>query len=724
MIGKEIGNYRIIGHIGKGGMAVVYRGQHKTLTRRFVAIKMLSAALEGDKSFHERFFREAEVMDRLRHPNIVTLYDFIEHEGQYFIVMEFVDGTTLHHLIKESKGPMAFSQIEDIFRQALDAMAYAHKLGIVHRDIKPSNIMTNKEGQVKITDFGIARILGENFETTLTVTGMGMGSPYYMSPEQVLASKKHPITAASDIYSLGITLYQMITGRLPFSEGGSLYTIMQAHVKDPPPPPSKFIPGLSPAIESIVLKAIEKNPQDRWSSCEELSEALNRAFSQEQKVGEKVTEPVYEPPAPEHTEKQAEGAKAPSAPAKSSAFPIALLIIVVIAVLGIAAGGYLYLTKRHGEAGPQASKTTAQVDKIPSPKGEQAPAQGVQTQRTKATKSEKAYQTEPPPAQPQVEGAKTREALLLETLEKAQQAYETSQLQRAETLVKKVLKEDPKNKAAQDLLGQIRKERKEKMLAAKIGKAESYLKSGNYSSAMAAAEEILRQYPDNTKALEIKKQAEAAADREEKRRLAIEAKLAKAEAYLDADRFAKAAREAEAVLSMDKGNVRAKKILNAAKQGKRQREINSKLAEGRKYLDARKYGMALKVAQEILTRYPGEPRALELKKQAVAGLKRRPSKEEIVATMLKKAEFFLQQGQFHRARVLADKILDLDPDNRRAQDILEMAMEGENRQLFQGFLGQGLPSGPGGADQIPMEGGQGQPVTPTPPIPMPAIPNQ
>ncbi|HIC84729.1 MAG TPA: serine/threonine protein kinase, partial [Desulfobacterales bacterium] len=137
MIGQEIGNYKIIDIIGKGGMAVVYLGQHKALTRRTVAIKMLSASLEGDSAFNERFFREAEVMDRLDHPNVVTLYDFIEHEGRYFIVMEYISGKTLAHLIQERGGPLPLEEVSVIFKQVFDAIAYAHDLGIVHRDLKP-----------------------------------------------------------------------------------------------------------------------------------------------------------------------------------------------------------------------------------------------------------------------------------------------------------------------------------------------------------------------------------------------------------------------------------------------------------------------------------------------------------------------------------------------------------------------------------------------------------
>lgn len=258
MIGKELGNYHVLEMIGKGGMAIVYKGRHKTLSRRIVAIKMLSASLEEDASFSERFFREAEVMDRLRHPNIVTLYDFIEDKGHYYIVMEYVAGMTLSEIIKEAGGPLNYDEIRAIFQQVLAGIGHAHRLGIVHRDLKPGNIMINEEGEVKITDFGIARLLGNNFEATLTTTGLGIGSPYYMSPEQVLASKEHPITGASDIYSLGITLYQTVTGKLPFEGADSLFTIMQSHVKKSPPRPREIVPAIPAPLEEVILKSIQK----------------------------------------------------------------------------------------------------------------------------------------------------------------------------------------------------------------------------------------------------------------------------------------------------------------------------------------------------------------------------------------------------------------------------------------------------------------------------------
>ena len=718
MIGKEIGNYRILDHIGKGGMAVVYRGQHKTLTRRIVAIKVLSAALEGDKSFHERFFREAEVMDRLDHPNIVTLWDFIEQDGQYFIVMEYVDGTTLHHIIKQSRGPLPLQQIGKIFNQVLDAVGYAHKLGIVHRDIKPGNIMINKKGEVKITDFGIARILGENFETTLTVTGMGLGSPYYMSPEQVLASKKHPITAASDIYSLGITLYQMLTGKLPFAEGGSLYTIMQSHVKDTPPPPSQFRPSISSNIEQVVLKAIEKRPEDRWLSCEDFREALDKAISQEALAEESLTEPIYEPATSESVS-EIPPSKSEQRPARKSALGLALIIVLIIAGIAIAGGGYYYLSRQR-EAPKQKQEITTQLAKSKSEKSETQMGEAPSPVPEKKPTEPVEVSPKPPPEKPAAQ-----EPQYVQTLKQAQEAFEKGNLNEAHRLVRGILDKDPNNKEAQDLLTKINRAKIAQNIAAKLDKAEANLKAGNYNLAIVAADEVLQKDPGNTKALDIKKEAQAQAKTEEQKRLTIEGKLAKAEAYLDANRYGKAAKEAEAVLKMDKNNPKAKRILAAARKGARKRAIEAKLAEGRRYLETGKYELALKSAQQILNRFPGEPRAIELRKQAVAGIKRSHSKEEIVSRMLARAERLLETGQFHKARVLADKILDMDPENKRAQDILELAMEKENKQVFQRFLGQGAPGTISGEGTTTFDDeGQPTPPTPTPPLPMPLIPNQ
>ena len=708
MIGKEIGNYRILDHIGKGGMAVVYRGQHKTLTRRIVAIKVLSAALEGDKSFHERFFREAEVMDRLDHPNIVTLWDFIEQDGQYFIVMEYVDGTTLHHIIKQSKGPLPLEQIGKIFGQVLDAVGYAHGLGIVHRDIKPSNIMINKNGDVKITDFGIARILGESFETTLTVTGMGLGSPYYMSPEQVLASKKHPITAASDIYSLGITLYQMLTGKLPFAEGASLYTIMQSHVKDPPPPPSQFRPSISPNIEQVVLKAIEKRPEDRWHSCAEFKEALDKAIVQEAQAEESITEPIYEPAA-KQSDSEIMAPKPAAPPVRKSALGPALIIVLILAGIALAGGGYYYFARQ--KASPHKEKQVIATATNPQP-----PKPKIQAQEAPTPTSPEPISQRPAPKEPEY----------AEDLRQAQEAFNKGQLDHARQLVQGVLTKAPDNEEAKDLLAKIDRAKMAREIEAKLDKAEANLKDGKYNQALLAADEVLKTQPHNTRALDIKKRAQAGAKREEEKRLAIEARLAKAEAYLDANRYGKAAQEAKAVLALDRNNPKAKEILAAAREGARKRIINAKLAEGRRYLDAGNYALALKSAQEILNRFPGQPQAMELRNKAAQGLKRSQSKEAIISRMLARAERLLETRQFHKARILADKILDMDPDNKRAQDVLELAMEGENKQVFQSFLGQGAPGSAGGDEGGTSFQGEEQttPPAPAPPLPIPLIPNQ
>ena len=343
MIGKDLGNYRVLEMIGKGGMAIVYKGQHKTLSRRIVAIKMLSASLEGDASFSERFFREAEVMDRLRHPNIVTLYDFIEEEGHYYIVMEYVAGKTLSEIINTAGGPLGYAEIRAVFQQVLAGIGHAHGLGIVHRDLKPGNIMLNEEGEVKITDFGIARLLGNNFEATLTTTGVGIGSPYYMSPEQVLASKEHPITALSDIYSLGITLYQVATGKLPFEGADSLYTIMQSHVKNSPPPPSKIVPGIPASLEEVILKSIQKKPEDRWPSCEAFWEALAGALVEPAVTG--AATDTMRTAALEATPPLIEPEPEPVKSKRNWAVP-AVIVALVLVLAG--AGAFFFLRNRPG----------------------------------------------------------------------------------------------------------------------------------------------------------------------------------------------------------------------------------------------------------------------------------------------------------------------------------------------------------------------------------------
>jgi serine/threonine protein kinase len=226
MIGTEIGNYRILEKLGEGGMGVVYKAVDVNLDRT-VAIKALNTELSGNPELEQRFRAEAKAQGNLNHTNLATLYALLIENGRPWMVMEFVEGETFEHMVQR-RGPIPSEEAIPLFRQALLGIGYAHRMGIVHRDIKPANMMLNPQGIVKVMDCGIAKVLSAR---GVARTGTQIGTALYMSPEQFL---NRGVDVRSDIYSLGVTLYEMLTGKVPFS-ADSDYQIMTDHVNTPPP---------------------------------------------------------------------------------------------------------------------------------------------------------------------------------------------------------------------------------------------------------------------------------------------------------------------------------------------------------------------------------------------------------------------------------------------------------------------------------------------------------
>jgi serine/threonine protein kinase len=270
MIGTEIASYRILEKLGQGGMGVVYKAVDTGLDR-MVAIKVLNPDLSKNPELVERFRAEARAQANLNHTNLATLYAFMVHEGTAIMVMEFVEGETFAQMIRR-RGPIPEVEAIPLFRQALLGIGYAHRAGILHRDIKPSNLMLNKNGLVKVMDFGIAKVMGAR---GMTRTGTQLGTLAYMSPEQI---QNRNVDIRSDIYELGITLYEMLTGHLPF-ESDSEFQIMQDHVYTAPPPPSKYYPYINKGVEKVILKSIEKNSDARFQTVEQFGAALEHPDS-------------------------------------------------------------------------------------------------------------------------------------------------------------------------------------------------------------------------------------------------------------------------------------------------------------------------------------------------------------------------------------------------------------------------------------------------------------
>jgi serine/threonine protein kinase len=261
--------YELKEQLGAGGMAEVYLGKDRVLGRT-VAVKTLLAQYGGDPHFIERFRREAQHAAALNHPNVVSVYDTGSDDGTHYIVMEYVEGKTLRDVIRE-EGPLLPERVAEIGADVCAGLAFAHSHGIVHRDVKPANIMITTTGAVKVTDFGIARAVSGD---TVTQTAMVLGTAQYFSPEQAQSA---PVDARSDIYSLGVVLYEMLTRQVPFT-GSSPVAIAYKHVKEAPVLPSRLNPDVPPALEAIVMKAMAKNPDNRYQSAEEMREDLMRAL--------------------------------------------------------------------------------------------------------------------------------------------------------------------------------------------------------------------------------------------------------------------------------------------------------------------------------------------------------------------------------------------------------------------------------------------------------------
>src|SRR5690349_9655630 len=257
--------YELEQKIGEGGMARVYRGRDLRLNRR-IAVKVLHSHYASDPGFLQRFHHEAQAAANLRHPNIVDVYDVGLDGDIHYIVMEYVEGSDLKALLARS-GALPVEQAVAIAEAVANGLSAAHRVGLVHRDIKPQNIIVGPGGQVKITDFGIAK---SALSTAMTETGVTFGTADYISPEQ---ARGQPANPRSDIYSLGVTLFEMLAGRLPFV-GDSAISVAMQHVSEEPPPPRMFNPRIPPQLELLVLRTLSKDPDERPATAQEFARLL------------------------------------------------------------------------------------------------------------------------------------------------------------------------------------------------------------------------------------------------------------------------------------------------------------------------------------------------------------------------------------------------------------------------------------------------------------------
>src|SRR3954466_12284688 len=303
--------YRALKRLGAGGMAEVWCAEDEVLGRR-VALKLLGSRFAGDLEFRERFRREAQAAAGLTHPNIVGIFDRAEWEGTPYIAMELVDGRTLKEVVTD-RGPLPPTVAVNFTEQILQALAYAHRRGLVHRDIKPQNVIVDPEGTAKVADFGIARAANSE----MTQAGTMVGTVQYLSPEQ---AQGLPVDSRSDLYSVGVVLYELLTGHVPF-EGEAPISIALKHVNERPAPAGQMRPGIPPALDAVVLRALEKDPALRFQTAEEFIAALEAARSG--RTRQVVVDEVIEEPE------------------RDSRWWVWLLVVLVLVALAV--GAYLLL---------------------------------------------------------------------------------------------------------------------------------------------------------------------------------------------------------------------------------------------------------------------------------------------------------------------------------------------------------------------------------------------
>ncbi len=358
--GQRVGDYEVLGVLGAGGMGKVYKVRN-VISDRVEAMKVLLANLAMQKELADRFLREIKLLASLNHPNIAALNTALTLDNQLVMMMEFVDGVTLSSRLQEGAIPPA--DAVNYSEQLLSALAYAHKLNVIHRDVKPANMMLTPNGVVKLMDFGIAR---PNNEAGMTVTGTTLGSLNYMSPEQV---RGEPVDQRSDLYSMGVSLYEMVTGQLPF-RGHSNYTVMSAHLQEAPQPPIVLRPDLPKGLSDIILMAMAKDPKDRFQSADAFSNALKSALTGIAAAGiaSPIPGTVRAPQAiPSASGVPVQGTVPVSVVAASQAPPtsrrgvyMALGAIIALAILF--AGGYYLprIIKTHASSGSAATQPATQ----------------------------------------------------------------------------------------------------------------------------------------------------------------------------------------------------------------------------------------------------------------------------------------------------------------------------------------------------------------------------
>lgn len=389
---RELANrYTVRTPIGEGAFSVTYLAVDNSL-QRDVAIKVLREQYAAHKGFDTRFEREARAAGRISHPNVISVYDYGRHGGVPYIVMQYVDGPNLKEYVRE-EGPLTVEESINFARQILDGLAVIHDTGIIHRDVKPQNVLIDDGLQAKITDFGVAFI---TVDPGLTETGMAVGTAAYMAPEQASGEMVGP---QSDLYAVGVILYELLTGRLPFP-GENPVQVMYRHVNEMPNPPRALNRSVPLAVEAVVLKALAKDPQDRYPDARTMREALINPGSA---MAETRATPVVHAHVPAPGPRVERRRPAPAPVARSSSWPVALLLLLVIGLIVVLV--LLLMSDRFGGftagADPTATSEVAVVAPEPTATATEEPEEAVQPEPTSPPELDPTATLPPPSPTPE-----------------------------------------------------------------------------------------------------------------------------------------------------------------------------------------------------------------------------------------------------------------------------------------------------------------------------------
>lgn len=648
MIEALSSEFEILAEVGRGGMGVVYKARQISLDR-IVAIKMLLREFAKDDEFINRFKREARAVAALNHQNIVDIYDIREAGGTWFIITEFVGGGTLRDLLRRQK-ILDLNESTRILYDCCSALFYTHKKGIIHRDIKPDNVMFNDSREVKVADFGLARLSDSSFQTR---TGLSMGTPRYMAPEQ--ASGK-PTDHRSDIYSLAIMYFEMLTGQVPF-EGDNAFAVVYKHINEPPPAPSTVNPQLPEWADKVILKALSKKLEDRFQDCEEFGKALEGSISTPSKIS--WTAPVTDEHAAPKGDRtiqvtaKYQGKPSPQPtltvkPKTQKKNPLPLVAGIVGLLIAAVAGVYFISQGTHPSPGTDLATPTPVADAGTSTPSETVV--GLQAERDQVKKDS-------------------------EPIEKLAQ---DGKIDEAVSAAKKLFEAHPDSQEAKDLLASLQDKSDRKQQARElIARAKDHWQNARNNQADSDLQEALRLDPDNAEASSLIKEVQKGLAKGQDippespgKETSLDSRLAQAEDFLRGGKYPELAVIAQQIVEEAKkvsGPAADKAREKASTFAKAAESIPSLLAQAEAGLNKRNTpGVrdAIKACEEVLKQNPSDPVAARYQSMATQQL---ASLETELQDILAEGKKFYERADLEGAKRQFDKALQIQPDHEQAK---------------------------------------------------------